>query len=43
MVYSFQYQRSKAATTSTTIASIIIAFAITALTIITPFPSQFTT
>ena len=43
MVYSFQYQRSKAVTTSTAIASVITAFAITALTIITPSPSQFTT
>ena len=43
MVYSFQYQRSKAIVASTAIASVITTFAITALTMITPCPSQFTT
>ena len=48
MVYNFQFQRSKAVTESTAIASVIIAsvtiaFAIIAFTIITPFPFQFTT
>ena len=43
MVCNFQYQRSKAAIAFTAIASVTIAFAITALTIIKLSPSQFTT